>query len=120
MGFADIAKKALKEAETPAIPASFNPDGLLKEVFQAAVDEGWTDERLTEFIDSLRMDGALKAPWGFRLKDSPFIDELWFVSNETAKGMLPPMAMGFTIDELRVIVEVFRVFPGSKIVNVML
>ncbi|MBI5810443.1 MAG: hypothetical protein HZB84_02695 [Deltaproteobacteria bacterium] len=121
MGFADIAKKALKEVEgSQTLPASFDPDGLLREVFHAAIEEGWSDERLMEFIDTLRMDGALKAPWGFRVKDSPFIDELWFVSDETAKGMLPSMAKGFTVDELRPIVEAFRVFPGSQIVKVQI
>ncbi len=119
MGFADIAKKALRESEiSRSIPSSFDPDGLLREVFQTAIEEGWSDERLTDFIDMLRVNGTLKSPWGFKVKDSPFVDELWLVSDGTAKRMLPPGTNSFTIEEMRPILDIFRVFPGSKILSV--
>lgn len=115
---------AVRQSERDAIqPFSldcFSPDGLLEETFREALAGGWTDDRLLTLIDELVQTSFLKSPWGFKVKDSLFVGDFWIIGDTTAKEKLPAGAKSFTLDELRPIVEAFRVFTGAELINVQL
>lgn len=99
-------------------PDCFSPDGLLEAAFMEALVRGWTDDKLLTLIDEHIQTGALKTPWGFKVKDSPVIGgDFWIISDTMARERIPAGTFSFTTDELRPIVETSKVFPGSKVVK---
>lgn len=113
---------ALRQGEGDAIESfvyeCFSPDDLLEEAFREATIDGWTNDLLYEYIDALREAEALQSPWGFKLQDSPFIGDLWIISDASAREKLPAGVKSITLDELRPIIEACRVFPWSRILSV--
>lgn len=103
----------------PFRPDCFSPDGTLEAVFREAAGAGWTDEQLCSHIDALREAGALISPWGIKVRDSPSVGDFWIISDATARERLPPDDYSFTLEELRPIVDVFRVFPEAKVIKVI-
>ena len=117
----DMAIRLIKDGRVKRLPPDcFSPDGTLETAFTEAKADGWTDDRLSDHIDALREAGTLRAPWGFKVKDSPVLGDFWIISDTVARDKLPAGATAFTIEELRPIVETFRVFPGSRIVKVQI
>lgn len=115
----DMAIRLIKGGRVrPLSPDCFSPDGTLEAAFTEAKTGGWPDDQLGDYIDALREAGALRPPWGFKVKDSLVLGDFWIISDATARDRLPAGAKTFTIEELRPIVETFRVFPGSRIVKV--
>lgn len=106
------------DAIQPFVYECFSPDGLLEEALREATADGWTNDQLCEYIDALRWAEALQSPWGFKLHDSPFVGDLWIISDASAREKLPAGTKSFTLNELRPIVEACRVFPGSRILSV--
>jgi hypothetical protein len=70
-------------------------------------------------IDEFIQAGALQAPWGFKVKDSPLIGDYWILSGPEARERIPQEAMSFTLDELKPVVEASRVFKGSRVVKLI-
>lgn len=103
----------------PSSPDCFSPDGLLELAFEEGITQGWTDERFLDLVETLLREGCLKAPWGFRVKDSPLIGDYWIVSDTTARTRIPVQVTSFTLEELKPLVEASRVFPGAKVVSVL-
>ncbi|MBI5888927.1 MAG: hypothetical protein HZB82_09530 [Deltaproteobacteria bacterium] len=117
----DMALRLIKGGRVkPFSPDCFSQNGTLEAAFTEAKADGWTDDRLCDYIDALRKAQALKAPWGFKVKDSPLIEDYWIISESAARDRLPAGAKAFTIEELRPIVEAFRVFPCSRIIKVQI
>lgn len=117
----DMAIRLVKDRRVRRLsPDCFSLDGTLEAAFTEAKTDGWTDDQLGDHIDALREAGALKAPWGLMIKESPVLGDFWIISYVAAKDRLPAGAKAFTIEELRPIVETFRVFPGSRIVKVQI
>jgi hypothetical protein len=96
----------------------FDPDGTLEVAIEEARVDGWGDDRLCEYIDALREAGCLRAPWGLRFKGSTILGDYWLLSDAEARGRIPLEGRSFALDELKPIVEVKRVFPGAKVVDV--
>lgn len=111
-------RQSAGDAIQPFVYECFSPNGLIEEAFREATADRWTDDQLCEYIDALRETEALQSPWGFKLHDSPFIGDLWIISDASAREKLPAGAKSFTLDELRPIVEACRVFPGSRVLSV--
>lgn len=102
-----------------SFPDCFDPEGVLEEVIIEAKGRGWTDERLAALIDGLIQNGCLQAPWGFKVKDSPSMKgDYWIISDTTARERIPAGAFFFFHDELKPIVEVCKVFPGAKVLEI--
>ena len=115
----DMAFRLIESGRIRHFPHDcFSPDGTLEAAFTEAKADNWTDDLLGDYIDALREAGALMAPWGFKVKDSTALGDFWIISDAVARDNLPTKATAFTIEELRAIVETFRVFPGSRIVKV--
>ncbi|MBZ0220890.1 MAG: hypothetical protein K8I01_10720 [Candidatus Methylomirabilis sp.] len=102
----------------PFSPDCFSPDGTLEEALMETKADGWTDEQLCIYIDALWETGVLRAPWGFKVLDSPLVGDFWIISDTTARDELPVGAKSFTIEELRPLIEVFHVFEGSTVMEV--
>lgn len=111
-------RQSERDAMKPFVYECFSPDGLLEEAFREATADGWTNDQLCEYIDALRWAEALQSPWGFKLQNSPFVGDLWIISDASAKEKLPAGAKSFTLDELRPIVETFRVFEGATLLEI--
>ena len=116
----DMALRLIESGKVkPSCHDCFSPDGTLEVAFREAEAAGWTDEQLCSYIDALWEAGALKPPWGLKVRDSPFVGDFWIISDTTARERLPTDAYSFTLDELRPIVEVSRVFPEAKVIKVI-
>lgn len=116
----DMALRLIESGKVkPFCPDCFSPDETLEAVFREAEAGGWTDEQLCSHVDALRETEALKPPWGIKVRDSPSVGDFWIISDTTARERLPTNAFSFTLDELRPIMEVFRVFPEAKVIKVI-
>lgn len=100
-------------------PDYFDPEGVLQEIISEAGGRGWTDERLMALIYELIQNGCLQAPWGLKVKDSSLMGDYWIICDTTARERIPAVAVSFTIDELRPIVETCRTFPGARVLDVI-
>lgn len=97
----------------------FDPDSTIQAAIEEAKEDGWTDNRLIEYIDALREAGALKSPWGLKIKDSPLIGDYWILSDDKARELVPVKDTSFTVDELKPLIETSRVFKGSEVIEVI-
>jgi hypothetical protein len=116
-----LARKVLKRAggEDKKVngPQAFDPEGILEETIKEAKADGWTNDLLIEYIDALREAGALRAPWGLKIKGSPVIGDYWLLSDNEARVRIPVSATYFTFGEIKPIAWAYREF-GASVVKV--